>query len=62
MTDKELIAETETQKAVMIAVATGGPKIQHINSDYGARRARIREGLNERGIDDPNPHGDLWDK
>ncbi len=61
MTDKELIVEIEAQKAPMIAVATGGPKIQHvINSDYGARRARIREGLNERGLDDPNPHGDLW--
>jgi hypothetical protein len=60
MTDKELILEIEAQKALMIAVATGGPKIQLVNSEYGLRRARIKEGLNERGLDDPNLHGDLW--
>ena len=60
MTDKELIVEIEAQKALMIAVATGGPKIQHVNRDYGSRRVRIWEGLNERRLDDPNPYGDLW--
>jgi len=35
-------------------------KLNIVNSDYRARCARIREGLDERGLDDPNPHGDLW--
>jgi len=60
MIDKELISEIEAQKALMISVATGGHRIQLVNSDYGSRRARIWEGLKERRLDDPNPYGDLW--
>jgi hypothetical protein len=33
MTDRELILEIEAQKALMTAVATGGPKIQYVNSE-----------------------------
>jgi hypothetical protein len=50
MTDAELIEAIEAQHALMIAVATGGPRIQEVNGQYVQRR----------GLDDPNPHGDLW--
>ena len=60
MTDDELIAEIEAQRSLMIAVATGGPRIQEVNSQYIQRRQRIAEELQQRGLDDPNPHSDLW--
>jgi hypothetical protein len=60
MTDDELISEIEAQGSLMAAVATGGPRIQDVQNEYIVRRERIREGLWERGIDDPNPHSDLW--
>ncbi|HYL84422.1 MAG TPA: hypothetical protein VE263_09315 [Candidatus Angelobacter sp.] len=60
MTDDELIAEVENQRNLMIAVATGGPRIQDVNEQYIERRARIAAELRRRNIDDPNPHGDLW--
>lgn len=60
MTDDEIIAEIEAQRSLMIAVATGGPRIQEVNGQYMARRDRIATELQRRGLDDPNPHGDLW--
>lgn len=60
MTDEELIAEIEAQRSLMIAVATGGPRIQQVNGQYVDHRDRIATELRRRGIQDPNPHGDLW--
>jgi hypothetical protein len=44
----------------MVAVATGGPRIQEVNPQYTSRRDRIAAELRRRGLEDPNPHGDLW--
>ncbi|MEK7408677.1 MAG: hypothetical protein AAB225_26725 [Acidobacteriota bacterium] len=60
MTDEELIAEIEAQRSLMIAVATGGPRIQQVNGQYVERRERIATELRRRGIADPNLHDDLW--
>jgi len=60
MTDQALRQELEQQRDLMMAVATGGPRIDTVNGSYVERRTRIREGLQERAIDDPNPFGDLW--
>lgn len=60
MTDEELIREIETQRNLMIAVATGGPPIRTVNTQYHDRRWYIHEGLQERGLTDPNPYDDLW--
>ena len=60
MTDEDLLQEVEEQRNLMIAVSTGGPKIDEINMDYQRRRNRIRRALSSRGIDDPNPYADLW--
>lgn len=59
-TDEELIAEIEKQRSLMSAVATGGPKIDTVNSEYIERRNRIAAELRRRSLADPNPHGDLW--
>jgi hypothetical protein len=60
MTDEELVQEIEAQRGLMMAVATGGPRIPEVNPQYTARRDRISVELRRRGLDDPNPHGDLW--
>lgn len=57
----ELITEIERQRSLMIAVATGGPRINHVNDQYRERRQLIRAGLRERGLEDPNPYRDLWE-
>jgi hypothetical protein len=60
MSDDELIAEIEAQRSLMIAVAIGGPRIEHVNAEYTRRRNRPATELRRRGLPDPNPHGDLW--
>jgi len=55
-----LLEEIELQKSLMIAVATSGPRIQHVNQQYIQRRLKIKELLSNMGLDDPNPYTDLW--
>ena len=61
MTDDELLQEVEAQRNLMVAVSTGGPRIQAVNEEYQERRARIQRELEKRGIENPNPYSDLWD-
>lgn len=56
----DLIQEVESQKALMIAVSTGGPRIQEKDQEYRERRLRIKSSLLRKQIDDPNPYSDLW--
>jgi hypothetical protein len=60
MTDAELVSEIEAQRSLMVTVATGGPRIEEVQQEYALRRTRIAHELQRRGLDDPNPHGDLW--
>ena len=60
MTDDDLITEIQAQRSLMVAVATGGPRIQEVNQQYTDRRERIAAELRRRGLEDPNPHSDLW--
>lgn len=60
MTDPQLLVEIEAQRALMIAVATGGPRIDDVNADYAERRIRLAPELTKRGLEDPNPFHDLW--
>ena len=60
LTDDELIKEIEGQRQLMIAVSTGGPRIQEVNGEYIGRRDRIRSALERHGLRDPNPYTDLW--
>lgn len=56
----DLIGAIESQKACMIAVATGGPRISDANHEYEIRRQKIKRGLDRLSTKDPNPYGDLW--
>jgi hypothetical protein len=58
--NKELLDDIEAQRSLMIAVATGGPRIQQANPEYEERRNRIATKLAELDIPDPNPFSDLW--
>lgn len=60
MTDEELTSDLEAQQGLMTSVATGGPRIQDRNNEYIERRGRLADELRRRGLQDPNPHGDLW--
>jgi hypothetical protein len=60
MTDEDLKTAIAAQKALMIAVATGGPRIPSVNNTYVERRAAIAEALAARQLADPNPFDDLW--
>lgn len=60
VTDDELVSDIEAQRSLMAGVATGGPRIQEVNGQYLTRRERIAAELRRRGLEDPNPHGDLW--
>ena len=60
MTDAELIEEIEAQRVLMVAVSTGGPRIDAANPEYASRRNLIRGKLDQRALQDPNPYNDLW--
>lgn len=60
MSDDELVIEIEAQRALMIAIATGGPRIQEVNDQYISRRTKIGAELQRRCLKDPNPYADLW--
>lgn len=55
-----LITAIEAQKATMIAVATGGPRINEVNKEYETKRHQIKLTLEKLSILDPNPYADLW--
>jgi hypothetical protein len=57
----QLLPEIIVQRNEMIAVATGGRRINDANDYYRARRRRILSALQALGLTDPNPHTDLWD-
>jgi hypothetical protein len=55
-----LIELLEAQKSLMIAVSTGGPRIDSVNQDYQNRQIEIRGILDSIQVRDPNPFPDLW--
>jgi hypothetical protein len=54
-----LLSELLIHRAMMVAIATNGPRIQDVDDYYRAREARIRRSLPE-GVTYENPHTDLW--
>ena len=60
-TVRGLIRAIERQIDLMIDVATGGSRIQEVNTSYIAAHARIQRSLQAMGIQDPNPYADLWE-
>ena len=57
----DLLREIETEKSMLISVATGGARIQEVNDSYKEKRSRLHEKLEKAGLDDPNQFNDLWE-
>lgn len=60
MTDQELLKSLESLKATMISVATGGPRIDEVKSDFADLYDQVSRALEERKIEFPVPYRDLW--
>ena len=61
MTDHELLETLDQLRNTMIAVATGGPRIDDVNFDFQQNYLRVTEELVRRGIKNPLPYKNLWD-
>jgi hypothetical protein len=61
VTDEELIDSLEYVRNTMIAVATGGPRINDVNDQYQRMYAIVAAALSKRGFNNPLPYGNLWD-
>jgi hypothetical protein len=61
MTDDELISGLQKIRDTMIAVATGGPRINDVNDSYQRVFATVSAELARRRIDNPLTYGSLWD-
>jgi hypothetical protein len=59
-TPAELLQLLELQADLLRSVATGGPRIETVNSEYQRRRRLLNAGLKRLGIDPPFPWQDLW--
>ena len=55
-----LLELLNSQAALLVSVATGGPRIQDINGKYQQRRRKLNVALRARGIKPPFPWDDLW--
>jgi hypothetical protein len=55
------VAEICILRNDMNAVATGKARIQELDDQYKARKRRIGQELEFRGVCDPNPFDSLWD-
>jgi hypothetical protein len=61
MNDEDLIKGLDYIRNTMIAVATGGPRIQEVNQQYQQMYAEVSATLARRGINNPVIYGNLWD-
>jgi hypothetical protein len=56
-----LVEGLERQAAVLVSVATGGPRIETVQVQYRERRLELLPALERRGLRYPFPWADLWE-
>jgi hypothetical protein len=61
MTDAELLQALDRLKGIMIAVATGGPRIGQVQSEFTDTFDQVSWELSSRNIPNPLPYRDLWE-
>jgi hypothetical protein len=61
MTDQEVLQRLDQLKSIMIAVATGGPRIAEVQAEFAARYDEFATELTNRQIENPLPYRDLWE-
>lgn len=57
---REASSCAERLRDLMVAVATGGPRIDSVNHEYRERREELQGYLDALGVANPNPFVDLW--
>jgi hypothetical protein len=57
----EILQLLDRVRNIMIAVSTGGPRIDNVNSNYKQAYSELTEQLQTRGLHNPAPYADLWD-
>jgi hypothetical protein len=60
MTRDELFQAVDWIKVTMIAVATGGPRINEVQTEFAKKHDEIADELASRGIKNTFPYRDLW--
>jgi hypothetical protein len=60
MTTEELFQAVDWIKVTMIAVATGGPRINEVNADFAKKYDEVAKQLASRGVKNTFPYRDLW--
>jgi hypothetical protein len=60
MTTEELLQAVDWIKVTMIAVATGGPRINEVNAEFAKKYDEVAEELASRGVKNTFPYRDLW--
>ncbi|HYR10822.1 MAG TPA: hypothetical protein VEQ60_23790, partial [Longimicrobium sp.] len=58
---ESIIRLIETQKGLMIDVATGGQRINAVNAEYQHRQEKIGALMRSIRLIDPNTYQDLWE-
>lgn len=57
----QLSKDIDKQRALMIAVSTGGPRLDDVNPEYTKRHRAISSALSRLGLENPVPYSDLWE-
>lgn len=62
ITSKNQVIEViQDLQNTMIAISTGGPKIQEVNNQYKQQYSAVNSVFKSLGIENPNPYSDLWE-
>ena len=61
MTDADLLQALDSLRNTMVAVATGGPRINEVNDQFQQTYALAAAALIRRRIENPLPYANLWD-
>ncbi len=57
----DVLSTLHRMRDMMVAVSTGGPRIDDLNAEYREMYARAEKALHDRGLTHLNPFPDLWD-
>jgi len=57
----QLLQQIDSLRNLMIAVSTGGPRIDSVNAEYRSGYDNVDQRLRELELRNPNPYRDLWD-
>jgi hypothetical protein len=61
MTDGEVLQRLDKLKSVMIAVATGGPRIGDVQAAFASDYDEFAAEVSRRRLENPLPYRDLWE-